>query len=45
MAGKGSCDIGVPIGDAAGRKLGMTAVIIPANRAADAKLQVYEVKD
>jgi hypothetical protein len=48
MASKGAFDIGVPIGDAAGRKLGMIVVVIPANRAADAAdamRQVVAIRD
>jgi hypothetical protein len=48
MASKGAFDIGVPIGDAAGRKLGMIVVVIPANRAADAAdamRQVLAIRD
>ncbi len=48
MASKGAFDIGVPIGDAAGRKLGMIVVVIPASRArdaADAMRQVLAIRD
>jgi hypothetical protein len=48
MANKGAFDIGVPIGDAAGRKLGMIVVVIPAARAkdaADAMRQVLAIRD
>jgi hypothetical protein len=48
MANKGAFDIGVPIGDAAGRKIGMIVVVLPAARAkdsADAMRQVLTIRD
>lgn len=48
MANKGAFDIGVPIGDREGRKLGMIVVVIPAARAkdgADALRQVLAIRD
>lgn len=48
MANKGAFDIGVPIADASGRKLGMIVVVIPAVRAKDkndAMAQVLKIRD
>ena len=48
MAKLGAFDIGVPIKDNAGRKLGMIVVVIPAARAADAAdamRQVLSIRD
>lgn len=48
MASRGAFDIGVPIGDLAGRTLGMIVVVIPAARAKDAPdamRQVVAIRD